>query len=134
MEQPLPLDQFLELARSKIDRLTATQAHDAQQSGALMVDMRPLEQRQRDGEIPGALVVERNVLEWRLAPTSEWRLTEVVDRRLILICNQGYQSSLAAETLCRLGLSDIADVIDGFEAWAEAGLPIVLDSARRGGP
>ena len=135
MDQPATIDQLLELARANIDRLTPVEAHLAQRAGALIVDIRPLEQRRRDGNIPGALVVDRNVLEWRLAPTSKWRLAEVADRRVILICNQGYQSSLAAYTIRRLGLSSTADVIGGFEAWLAASLPII-DSTdpERSGP
>lgn len=70
-------------------------------------------------------MVDRNVLEWRLAPTSKWRLAEVTDRWVILICNQGYQSSLAAYTIRRLGMASTADVIGGFEAWLAAALPII---------
>lgn len=124
MDKPATIDELLELARTNIDRLTPVEAHAAQRAGALIVDIRPLEQRRRDGNIPGALVVDRNVLEWRLAPTSKWRLAEVVDRRVILICNQGYQSSLAAYTIRRLGMSSTSDVIGGFEAWLAAALPI----------
>jgi len=125
MDEIATIDQVLELARSNIDRLTPVQAHTAQSAGAVIVDIRPLEQRRRDGSIPGALVVDRNVLEWRLAPTSKWRLAEVADRRVILVCNQGYQSSLAAYAVRRLGVPRIADVIGGFEAWLAAALPII---------
>jgi len=94
--------------------------------GALLVDTRPLEQRRRDGEIPGAVVVDRNVLEWRLDPTCPHRLAEVTgaDQQVILLCHQGYSSSLAAATLRRLGLRRATDVAGGFEAWAAAGLPV----------
>jgi len=101
------------------------EAHAAQRAGALIVDIRPLEQRRPDGHIPGALVVDRNVLEWRLAPTSKWRLADVTDRRGILVCNQGYQSSLAAYTIRRLGVPGVSDVIGGFEAWLAAALPVI---------
>lgn len=125
MDEPATIEQLLELARSNIHRLTPEETHAAQREGALIVDIRPLEQRHRDGNIPGALVVDRNVLEWRLAPTSKWRLAEVAHRRVILICNQGYQSSLAAYTIRRLGVTSISDVIGGFEAWLAAALPII---------
>ncbi len=95
-------------------------------AGALLVDTRPLEQRQRDGEIPGAIVIDRNVLEWRLDPSSEHCIPQAVsDQRVIVICNEGYSSSLAAATLQRLGLRDATDVIGGFQAWAARGLPVV---------
>ena len=125
MDETVTIDQVLELARSNIERLTPVQALTAQSAGAVIVDIRPLEQRRRDGSIPEALVVDRNVLEWRLAPTSKWRLAEVVDRRVILVCNQGYQSSLAADSVRRLGVAGIADIIGGFEAWLAAALPII---------
>jgi ubiquinone/menaquinone biosynthesis C-methylase UbiE/rhodanese-related sulfurtransferase len=127
MDQPESIDQLLERARSFIDRLTPSEALTAQGAGALVVDIRPDAQRRRDGALAGALVIDRNVLEWRLAPTSNWRIPEISDasRRVVLICNQGFQSSLAACTLRQLGLPNAADVIGGFEAWLAAGLPIV---------
>ncbi len=127
------IDDLLQEARAAIDRLTPGEALAAQEAGALIVDIRPLEQRRRDGDIPGAVVVDRNVLEWRLAPTSKWRLAEATDRDLILVCNQGYQSSLAAHTLRRLGLRTISDIDGGFEAWHVAGMPVV-ESAGTGEP
>lgn len=127
------IDHLLRQARAAIDRLTPAEALAAQEAGALIVDIRPLEQRRRDGDIPGALVVDRNVLEWRLAPTSKWRLAETNEREVILVCNQGYQSSLAAHTLRRLGLVTISDIDGGFEAWHAAGMPVV-ESAGDGAP
>jgi rhodanese-related sulfurtransferase len=127
MDQPATIDELLEHARSLIDRLTPAEALAAQADGALVVDIRPQQQRRRDGAIAAALVIDRNVLEWRLAPTSKWRVPEVSDSncRVILVCNQGYQSSLAACTLRQLGLPNTADVIGGFEAWLAAGLPTI---------
>src|SRR5258708_36564369 len=122
------IDDLLEQARAAIDRLSTAEALAGQEAGALIVDIRPLEQRRRDGDIPGAMVVDRNVLEWRLAPTSKWRLAEATDRELILVCNQGYQSSLAAHTLRRLGLATISDIDGGFDAWRTAGMPVVEPS------
>ncbi|HEX6657327.1 MAG TPA: rhodanese-like domain-containing protein [Ilumatobacter sp.] len=88
-------------------------------SGALIVDIRPAEQRARDGELPGAVVVERNALEWRLDPLSDHRIPEVSghDDRIVLVCNEGYGSSLAAATLQDLGLHRATDLIGGFQAW-----------------
>ena len=94
-------------------------------SGAILVDIRTLEQRERDGTIPGALVIDRNVLEWRLAPTSDFRDTSVDSRQQVLIiCNEGYSSSLAAATLRLLG-RDATDVIGGFQKWRQSGLPVL---------
>jgi len=93
--------------------------------GAVLVDTRPVAQRERDGEIPGALIVDRNVLEWRLDPTSAHRVTEVHDNdeRIIVVCNEGFASSLAAATLQQLGLRNATDMIGGFQAWRASGLP-----------
>jgi rhodanese-related sulfurtransferase len=94
--------------------------------GALLIDIRSEVQRQRDGVIPGSRFVARNVLEWRCDPASPWRDEAVTNSgaRIILICNEGYQSSLAAATLQQLGLIDATDVIGGFQAWKAAGLPV----------
>jgi rhodanese-related sulfurtransferase len=119
------LDEMLHRARRGIDRLTPAAALAAQREGALIIDIRPLEQRRRDGCIEGAVCIDRNVLEWRLAPTSPWRLAETADRTLIVLCNQGFQSSLAAFTLRELGLLSVADIDGGFEAWRAAGLPTI---------
>jgi rhodanese-related sulfurtransferase len=88
--------------------------------GAIVVDIRPVEQRDRDGEMPGALVVDRNVLEWRLDPTSPHRLPVATDAnaRYIVVCNEGYSSSLAAATLQELGLHRATDLVGGYQAWA----------------
>ncbi len=88
-------------------------------AGALIVDIRPLEQRQRDGVLPDALVIDRNVLEWRLDPTSDHRVAESSDhdQRIVLVCNEGYSSSLAAASLQDLGLRRATDLIGGFQAW-----------------
>ena len=92
-------------------------------AGALVVDTRPVEQRERDGELPGAVVVDRNVLEWRLDPTSPHRIPEATDvgRRVIVVCNEGYSSSLAAATLQQLGLHRATDLVGGYQAWLLAG-------------
>jgi rhodanese-related sulfurtransferase len=120
------IDRLLAEARAELARLTPRQAAEAVRRGALMVDTRPVEQRRRDGEIPGAVVVDRNVLEWRLDPTSPDRIPEVTGREqaVILVCNEGYASSLAAATLQRLGMRNATDLDGGFQAWAAAGLPV----------
>jgi rhodanese-related sulfurtransferase len=95
--------------------------------GALLVDTRPAAQRAREGSVPGALVVERNVLEWRFDPRSDARLPQATgyDVEVIILCSEGYSSSLAADSLRALGLTRTTDVIGGFGAWAAAGLPVV---------
>jgi len=89
------------------------------ESGTLIVDIRPVEQRQRDRDLPGAIVIDRNVLEWRLDPSSEHRIPQVTgyDIRIVVVCNEGYSSSLAAAVLQKLGLHQAVDMIGGFQAW-----------------
>jgi len=113
------IDELLADARSGLDRVPAEELAAAQKGGALVVDIRPVEQRARDGELPGAIIVDRNVLEWRLDPSSPDRLREVTDhsRRIIVVCNEGYSSSLAAATLQGLGLHRATDLIGGYQQW-----------------
>jgi len=120
------IDDVLAAARRRLDRVTPEQASAEQSQGALLVDTRTSEQRARDGVIPAALVIDRTVLEWRLDPTSPTRLLQANghDVRVILICAQGYSSSLAAASLQDLGLVNATDVVGGFEAWKAAGLPV----------
>jgi rhodanese-related sulfurtransferase len=119
------IDDLLARARHGIDRIEAVQAAAELAHGALLVDTRPADQRAEDGEIPGATVIERNVLEWRLDPASPWRIPAAsgYDIRVIVICNEGYSSSLVAATLKEIGLVNATDVIGGFQAWRTAGLP-----------
>jgi rhodanese-related sulfurtransferase len=121
---PLTADELLNRARTVLVRVEPEQAAAEAAQGALLVDIRPSEQR-AEGEIPGSTVVERNVLEWRLDPASSWRIPAVTsyDIRVIVICNEGYSSSLVAATLKELGLVNATDVIGGFQAWRAAGLP-----------
>jgi len=120
------IDVVTEEARRRLKRLTPEQAADEHARGALLVDTRTSEQRTRDGEIPGALVIDRTVIEWRLDPTSASRIDPArgFDVRVIVICAEGYSSSLAAASLQDLGLVNATDVIGGFEAWKAAGLPV----------
>ena len=113
-------------ARARYRRLTPAEALAAMRAGALLIDIRTDTQRQRDGEIPGALVIDRTVLEWRVDPASGAAHPAVggLDTPLILLCAQGYSSSLAVGTLLDLGASHVTDVIGGFEAWRAAGLPV----------
>jgi rhodanese-related sulfurtransferase len=103
-----------------LDRVEPEDLEAVTAAGALVVDMRPVQQRLRDGEVPGAVVVDRNVLEWRLDPTSPYRLAlaDDPDRRVVLVCNEGYSSSLAARKLQQLGLRRATDLAGGFTAWA----------------
>jgi rhodanese-related sulfurtransferase len=125
------VEDLLAEAAAEIDRLSPAEAQEAAQQGGVLIDIRPLEQRQRDGLVPGAAIVDRNVLEWRLDPDGEHRNPALArrDRRIILICNEGYQSVLAAATLRRFGL-DSCDVIDGVQGWMAAGLPLQPTAAR----
>jgi rhodanese-related sulfurtransferase len=116
----------LEEARAGLCRLSPVEAHLAVSGGALLVDTRTPWQREAQGELPGALVIDRTVLEWRLDPASPDRIPEAgdPDLRVIVVCRQGYSSSLAAASLQRLGLHRATDVIGGVEAWLAAGLPV----------
>ncbi|MFZ4190704.1 rhodanese-like domain-containing protein [Streptomyces pseudogriseolus] len=125
--QPPGIDELLERVRAGYVRIEAREAYDAWRSGeALLVDIRYAALRERDGLIPGTLIVERNELEWRLDPRGSHRLPEATghDLRIVVICNEGYASSLAAESLHRLGLHRATDLIGGFQAWRAAGLPV----------
>lgn len=117
--------EILDAARVRLRRLTPPQAFAEVSQGAWLVDIRPAAQRAREGEVPGALIVERNVLEWRFDPAGSARLPEVngYDHRVIVICSEGYASSLAAASLQDLGHSHATDVDGGFKAWAACGLP-----------
>lgn len=118
------VDDVLDRARADLDRLTPDEALVAQRAGALLVDTRTPVQRERQGELPGAVVIDRTVLEWRLDPTSPHRIPEAVPgARVVVVCRQGYSSSLAAESLRRLGVH-ATDVVGGVEAWRSAGLPL----------
>ncbi|MCU1679292.1 MAG: sulfurtransferase [Amycolatopsis sp.] len=119
------IDDILAAARSTLDRVEPAEALDLQERGALIVDVRPYANRLEEGEIPGSVPVERIHLEWRLAPDSEWRLPEVhADLPVVVVCNEGYSSSLAAADLQRLGLRNATDLTGGFRAWLAAGLPV----------
>jgi rhodanese-related sulfurtransferase len=124
------VEELLDEARARLKRLTPEQAQKAAAgAGAVLIDIRSGAQRERDGVVPEARAIERNVLEWRCDPTSPWRDPTVTETRaqVILMCDEGYQSSLAAATLQRLGLVDATDMIGGFQAWKAAGLPVETD-------
>ncbi|MCT9082162.1 rhodanese-like domain-containing protein [Streptomyces fulvoviolaceus] len=126
-ELPLGIDELLERVRGDYERIEPLEAYDAAGAGeALLVDIRYSALRERDGLIPGALVVERNELEWRVDPQGSHRVPEAThhDLRVVVICNEGYASSLAAASLHRLGLHRATDLVGGFQAWKAAGLPV----------
>ncbi|MEU6672556.1 rhodanese-like domain-containing protein [Streptomyces sp. NPDC046925] len=123
---PVGIDDLLERVRLDLDRVTPQKARDIAAAGGLLVDIRYAALRERDGLIPGALVVERNELEWRLDPQGSHRAAEAVshDLRVVVVCNEGYASSLAAVSLRQLGLRHATDLVGGFQAWKAAGLPV----------
>lgn len=130
---PRSVDDLLWEARLQLDRLSPTAALAAQQRGALLVDIRPHAQRVCEGEVPGALVVERNVLEWRLDPSSSARIAEAgYDTHAVVFCSEGYTSSLAAASLQVLGISRATDLAGGFLGWRAAGLPTVAGGTPAG--
>lgn len=119
------IDELLTQARLGWRRMSATEAVAAQREGALLVDVRTDPQRAEVGDLPGAVVIDLTVLEWRLDPTSEMAIPEAAaDRVIVLVCRQGYSSSLAAARLHAVGLPLATDIIGGVEAWQDAGLPL----------
>ena len=112
------IEALLARARVGVDRVEPERLAEEVASGAILVDIRPLEQRRRDGDLPGSIVIDRNVLEWRLDPTSPHRLAIAAnaDTRFVIVCNEGYSSSLAAATLRELGLHHATDLVGGFQA------------------
>jgi rhodanese-related sulfurtransferase len=120
------VDQLLAEARAGLRRLSPGEARQAMLDGAHLVDLRSDAQRAADGLVPGASFVPRNVLEWRLDPSCSYRDPVLADpeAQIVLICDEGYQSSLAAATLQQFGLTKATDVIGGFQAWRASGLPV----------
>ena len=113
------IDTLLATARARLDRVEPAGLAAEVAAGALVVDIRPEVNRREEGELPGAIVIDRNVLEWRLDPTSGYELPVAHEgRRVVLVCNEGYASSLAAATLLDLGLADATDLAGGYRAWA----------------
>ncbi len=125
MQRPRSIDDVLARARERFARMAPSTAADLLRQGRIvLVDTRPQYQREADGEIPGSVVIDRNVLEWRLDPASGSRLPIArYDLPVVVMCNQGYSSSLAAASLIDLGIYRASDVIGGFQAWRAAGLP-----------
>jgi rhodanese-related sulfurtransferase len=122
----MDIEEMTRAAQASLNRLTPEAAWQRQQQGAPLVDIRPEFQRRTDGEIPGAIVIERNHLEWRCDPCSSACVAEATDHTVawIVLCDEGFSSSLAAASLQLLGLGNATDVIGGFRAWRAAGLPV----------
>ncbi|MFI6122290.1 rhodanese-like domain-containing protein [Streptomyces sp. NPDC051064] len=124
--RPVGIDELLDRVRAGYERVGPVEAAAEADEGALLVDIRYAALREKDGLIPGALVVERNELEWRLDPQGSHRVPQAVshDLRVVVICNEGYASSLAVASLRQLGLHRATDLTGGFQAWRAAGLPV----------
>jgi rhodanese-related sulfurtransferase len=127
--EPVTAEELLAEARRGLERLDPPAAAAAMEKGAVLVDVRSELQRERDGVVPGSIHFPRNVLEWRCDPASPARDERVCDRsrQLIVMCDEGYQSSLAAANLKRLGFDRATDLAGGFQAWREAGLPVDVE-------
>jgi rhodanese-related sulfurtransferase len=125
------VDRLLAEARAEIRRMEPRDAHEAMGRGAILIDIRAGEERESEGAVPGAWVVPRNALEWRLDPACEHRNPELARRdvSLIVMCDEGYQSSLAVATVSRFGL-DVSDLAGGFQGWRAAGLPVTPPPQR----
>ena len=131
------IDRLLESARARLRRLAAAQLPEALARGAVLIDIRPAAQRAAEGTVPGAVLIERNVLEWRCDPTSDARLPQAVDDNVewVVLCSQGYTSSLAAAALQELGLHRATDVVGGYQALAQTGvLAVMVSRATAGSP
>jgi rhodanese-related sulfurtransferase len=120
-QQPCAIDRLLERARRHLERVRPQDLEGELAGGAVLVDTRPVEQRERDGAMPGAVVIDRNVLEWRLDPSCPFRSELGIGpgTRIVLVCHEGYSSSLAAATLQELGLSRATDLVGGYQGWLE---------------
>ena len=113
------IEEILAAARTRLDRVEPEALERERLAGAVIVDIRPIEQRTSHGVLPDAIVIDRNILEWRLDPASEHHICEVADydTRIVIVCNEGYQSSLAAVLLRDVGLHGATDLVGGYQAW-----------------
>jgi rhodanese-related sulfurtransferase len=125
------IEQLLAEARRRIRRFEPAEAMSAAEAGAVIIDLRTDHARERDGIVPGSLHIPRTVFEWRIDPTSPWRNPHITAAsQLILVCDHGFSSSLAAANAVDLGFAGAGDVVGGFEAWRTAGLPTAQPSRR----
>jgi rhodanese-related sulfurtransferase len=133
--KPQTLEALLGMAADRIERRSPQEAHAAMQAGALLIDIRSSEDRERDGIVPASLHIPRTVLEWRVASDSDWRNPHVggLDREIILICDHGDSTVFATATLVDLGFTRASDVIGGFRDWRAAGLPVTSAPTERRG-
>ncbi len=119
------IDDVLAEVRTGLKRLDPLEAHEAQRAGALLVDVRPVHQREASGSIPGSVQIDLTVLEWRLDPACEAALPLAdLDAHIVVVCQEGYSSSLAAASLQRIGLHRATDLAGGVDAWVQQGLPV----------
>jgi rhodanese-related sulfurtransferase len=134
--QRISIAQMMDRARARYERLGPREAYEAMQRGALLIDTRDGDQRRRDGSIPGALVIDRTVLEWRVDPDSGTTHPAInsLDTPLILLCQDGHSSSLAVASLLDLGATNVTNVAGGFQAWHDQGLPVRAPAANRSWP
>ena len=123
----MTVEDLLEAARARIRRATPDEAQRAAAEGAVLVDLRCPGERARTGMIPGSIAIARSVLEWRADPASPWRDDRIArpEARVLLLCEEGYSSSLAAASLCDLGFERVGDVVGGMERWLAEGRPVV---------
>ena len=120
-QSPVPIDDYLERQRARFRRLPLTELEAVLADGGILVDIRPIESRAPEGEHPDALIIDRNVLEWRLDPSSDTRVVDITaDTTIVLMCNDGYASSLAAVGLIDMGFVNATDLIDGYRGWKAA--------------
>jgi rhodanese-related sulfurtransferase len=133
-DEPRTLDELFREAAALIERLSPADAFERAQAGAVIVDIRSVSDRERTGVVPGSIHVPRTVLEWRFEPGGRWRNPHLdrLDDGLVLLCDHGYSSVLAAAALVRLGHAGVADVVGGFEAWRRCGLPTIPSRPRSG--
>ncbi|MBG92531.1 MAG: sulfurtransferase [Chloroflexi bacterium] len=119
------INEILDLTQKKISRLTPEEAHSAQKKGALIIDTRDSADQLTEGIIPEAKLITRNTLEWRCDPEAELPdpLLSKLDKKIIIMCNDGYSSSLAVKSLMDIGRTDVSDIIGGYRAWKNYGLP-----------
>ncbi|MGH8835158.1 MAG: rhodanese-like domain-containing protein [Actinomycetes bacterium] len=134
--QRISIIEMVERARARYERLGPREAYEAMQRGALLIDTRDGDQRRRDGSIPGALVIDRTVLEWRVDPDSGTTHPAIngLDTPMILLCHDGYSSSLAVASLLDLGATNVTNVAGGFQAWRDQGLPVRAPDTNRSWP
>jgi rhodanese-related sulfurtransferase len=134
--QRISITAMVERARARYERLGPREAYEAMQRGALLIDTRDGDQRRRDGSVPGALVIDRTVLEWRVDPDSGTTHPAIngLDTPMILLCQDGYSSSLAVASLLDLGATNVTNVAGGFQAWRDQGLPVRAPDTNRSWP